>query len=35
MEIIYKKISELKPHENNPKINDEAVQYVRNNYSDM
>lgn len=30
MEIIYKKVSELKPHENNPRINDEAVQYVRN-----
>lgn len=30
MEIIYKKVSELKPYENNPRINDEAVQYVRN-----
>ena len=30
MEIINKKISELKPYENNPRINDEAVQYVRN-----
>ena len=35
MEIIYKKVSELKPNENNPRINDEVVQYVRNNYSDM
>lgn len=35
MEIIYKKVSELKPYENNPRINDEAVQYVINNYSDM
>lgn len=28
MEIINKKIEELKPYENNPRINDEAVQYV-------
>ena len=30
MEIIYKKINELKPYENNPRINDEAVEYVKN-----
>lgn len=30
MEIISKKTSELKPYENNPRKNDEAVQYVRN-----
>ena len=28
MEIINKKIEELKPYEKNPRINDEAVQYV-------
>lgn len=30
MEIIYKKIEELKPYENNPRFNDDAVQYVAN-----
>lgn len=30
MEIVYKKINELKPYENNPRINDEAVEYVKN-----
>lgn len=30
MEIINKKVSELKPYENNPRKNDDAVQYVRN-----
>lgn len=30
MEIVYKKISELKPYENNPRINEEAVEYVKN-----
>lgn len=28
MKIVYKKIDELKPYENNPRINDEAVEYV-------
>ena len=28
MEIVNKKINELKPYENNPRINDEAVKYV-------
>ena len=30
MEIIEKKLSEIKPYENNPRINDDAVQYVAN-----
>lgn len=30
MQIIYKKIEDLKPYENNPRFNDEAVQYVAN-----
>lgn len=30
MEIIYKKIEELKPYENNPRFNDDAVKYVAN-----
>lgn len=29
MQIIYKKPDELKPYENNPRINDDAVQYVK------
>lgn len=29
MEIVNKKISELKPYENNPRFNDEAVKYVK------
>lgn len=28
MEIIYKKLKELKPYKNNPRKNDEAVDYV-------
>jgi ParB-like chromosome segregation protein Spo0J len=28
MEIVYKKLSELKPYEKNPRINDDAVEYV-------
>lgn len=28
MEIIYKKIEELKPYENNPRINAQAIKYV-------
>lgn len=30
MEIINKKLDELKPYENNPRFNDEAVEYVAN-----
>ena len=30
MEIVYKKIDDLKPYENNPRFNDNAVQYVAN-----
>ena len=30
MEIIYKNIDELIPYENNPRLNDEAVEYVKN-----
>ncbi len=29
MEIVYKKVLELKPYKNNPRINDEAVKYVK------
>ena len=28
MEIVYKKVDELKPYENNPRFNDDAVEYV-------
>ena len=28
MQIIYKKLEEIRPYENNPRINDEAVEYV-------
>ena len=30
MEIIYKKVNDLIPYENNPRLNDEAVEYVKN-----
>ena len=30
MEIVNKKIDDLKPYENNPRFNDDAVQYVAN-----
>lgn len=30
MEIVYKKVNDLTPYENNPRINDEAVEYVKN-----
>lgn len=30
MEIKYKKLEELKPYENNPRINDDSVEYVKN-----
>ena len=35
MEIIYKKIEDLKPYENNPRFNDEAVKYVANSIRDF
>ena len=35
MEIINKKISELKPYEKNPRINDNAVQYVANSIQEF
>lgn len=35
MEIIYKKLDELKPYENNPRFNDEAVKYVANSIRDF
>lgn len=35
MEIVYKKLYELKPYENNPRFNDEAVQYVANSIKEF
>lgn len=35
MEIINKKISELKPYENNPRKNNEAVEFVANSIKDI
>lgn len=35
MEIIYKKVSELVPYENNPRKNDDAVQYVANSIKEF
>ena len=35
MEIVNKKISELKPYENNPRFNDEAVEYVANSIKEF
>lgn len=35
MEIIAKKLTELKPYENNPRHNDNAVQYVRNSIEEF
>lgn len=35
MEIIYKSIEEIKPYENNPRINDEAVEYVANSIKEF
>lgn len=35
MEIVYKKVGELKPYENNPRINDEAVKYVANSIKEF
>lgn len=35
MQIIYKNIEEIKPYENNPRINDEAVEYVANSIKEF
>ena len=35
MEIVYKKLNELKPYENNPRINDKAVEYVKNSIKEF
>ena len=35
MEIINKKIEELKPYENNPRFNDDAVEYVANSIKEF
>lgn len=35
MKIIYKNIDELIPYENNPRINDEAVEYVKNSIKEF
>lgn len=34
-EIVYKKVSEIKPYENNPRINDSAVDFVANSIRDF
>ena len=35
MKIVYKKIEELKPYANNPRFNDEAVEYVANSIKEF
>ena len=35
MEIINKKVNDLKPYENNPRFNDEAVEYVANSIKEF
>lgn len=35
MQIIYKKIEDLKPYPNNPRFNDEAVEYVANSIKEF
>lgn len=35
MEIIYKNIDELIPYKNNPRLNDEAVEYVKNSIKEF
>lgn len=35
MEIVTKKIEELKPYENNPRFNDDAVEYVANSIKEF
>lgn len=35
MQIVYKKVNELVPYENNPRINDGAVEYVKNSIKEF
>ncbi len=35
MEIVYKKIEDLKPYANNPRFNDDAVEYVKNSIKEF
>lgn len=35
MQVIYKNIDELKPYENNPRLNDDAVKYVANSIKEF
>ena len=35
MQIVYKKVNELIPYENNPRINDEAAEYVKNSIKEF
>lgn len=35
MEIVYKKVNDLIPYENNPRINEEAVEYVKNSIKEF
>ena len=35
MEIVYKKLDEIKPYANNPRFNDEAVEYVANSIKEF
>lgn len=35
MEIVYKKIEKLKPYKNNPRFNDDAVEYVANSIKEF
>ena len=35
MEIVNKKLEELKPYENNPRLNDESVEYVANSIKEF
>lgn len=35
MQVIYKKLEEIRPYENNPRINDDAVEYVANSIKEF
>lgn len=35
MQIVYKKVDELIPYQNNPRINDDTVKYVKNSISEF
>ena len=35
MQIVYKKVDDLKPYKNNPRFNDDAVQYVANSIKEF